>query len=378
MIITLSTVLNIVFFSGIATLSLNYIITKSEIVLKIGIQIVLFIIVMIMFRLFLPFELPSQNNINITKFWPDIYITFVKPVFAFAEMEWSLLSIMIIISIIGSIIFVLKLILSYIALKHTVNNFKIINKSAVNRVVDKINSKYKKQVCFNVVSSSQVKSPFIFGLLNPIIILPEIELSVDEWYYILSHEMAHYYFKDLWIRFICELLQAIYWWNPFVYLLRNQLIKIQELRVDSVVINKLEEFQKMEYLECLIRIARLQSDIYRMHWVAAFNSDCEDDIANRIEAIFEYAKGSEIKNKRTIKYMLIGLVLVLIIFLMPNFIIFEPYAITDEHAEGTYEINETNSYLIQNDDGTYDVYVEQEYVGTVTEIFDENLIIYNE
>jgi len=75
---------------------------------------------------------------------------------------------------------------------------------------------------------------------------------------------------------------------------------------------------------------------------------------------------------------LIGLVLVLIIFLMPNFIIFEPYAITDEHAEGTYEINETNSYLIQNDDGTYDVYVEQEYVGTVTEIFDENLIIYNE
>ncbi len=378
MIITLSTVLNIVFFSGIATLSLNYIITKSEIVLKIGIQIVLFIIVMIMFRLFLPFELPSQNNINITKFWPDIYITFVKPVFAFAEMEWSLLSIMIIISIIGSIIFVLKLILSYIALKHTVNNFKIINKSAVNRVVDKINSKYKKQVCFNVVSSSQVKSPFIFGLLNPIIILPEIELSVDEWYYILSHEMAHYYFKDLWIRFICELLQAIYWWNPFVYLLRNQLIKIQELRVDSVVINKLEEFQKMEYLECLIRIARLQSDIHRRHWVAAFNSDCEDDIANRIEAIFEYAKGSEIKNKRTIKYMLIGLVLVLIIFLMPNFIIFEPYAITDEHAEGTYEINETNSYLIQNDDGTYDVYVEQEYVGTVTEIFDENLIIYNE
>lgn len=378
MIITLSTVLNIVFFSGIAILSLNYIITKSEIVLKIGIQIVLFIMVMIMFRLFLSFELPSQNNINITKFWPDIYITFVKPVFAFAEMEWSLLSIMIIISIIGSIIFVLKLILSYIVLKYTVSNFKTINNFAVNRVVDKINSEYKKQVCFNVVSNSQVKSPFIFGLRNPIIILPEIELSVDEWYYILSHEMAHYYFKDLWIRFICELLQAIYWWNPFVYLLRNQLIKIQELHVDSVVINKLAEFQKMEYLECLIRIARLQSDIHRRHWVAAFNSDCEDDIANRIKAIFEYAKGSEVKNKHAIKHVLIGLALALSIFLMPNFIIFEPYAITDEHAEGTYEINETNSYLIQNDDGTYDVYVNDEYVGTVTEIFDDSLTIYNE
>lgn len=378
MTITLSTVLNVVFFSGIAILFLNYIITKSEIVLKIGIQIVLLIMVMIIFRLFLPFELPSQNNINVTKFWPDIYITFVKPIFTFASIEWSLLSIMIIISIIGSMICVLKLILSYIALKYTVSNFKTINDSAVNRVVDKINSESKKQVCFNVVSSSHVKSPFIFGLRNPSIILPEIELSVDEWYYILSHEMAHYYFKDLWIRLICELLRAIYWWNPFVYLLRNQLIKIQELHVDSAVINKLAEFQKMEYLECLIRIARLHSDIHSRHWVAAFNSDCENDIANRIEAIFEYAKGGEVKNKRAIKHVLIGLVLVLSIYFMPNFIIFEPYGITDEHAEGTYEINETNSYLIQNDDGTYDVYVDREYVGTVTEIFDETLKIYNE
>ena len=378
MIITLSTVLNIVFFSGVAILSLNYIITKSDFVLKIEIQIVLLIMVMIMFRLFLPFELPTQNNINVTKFWPDIYIIFVKPIFVFAEMEWSLLPIMIIISIIGSIIFVIKLILSYIALKHTVSNFKTINNPAVNQVVDKINSEYKKQICFNVVSSSQVKSPFILGLLNPIIILPEIELSVDELYYILSHEMAHYYFKDLWIRFICELLQAINWWNPFVYLLRKQLIKIQELHVDSVVINKLSEFQKMEYLECLIKIARLQSDIHRTYWIAAFNSDCEDDIANRIEAIFEYTKGSEVKNKRAIKHVLVGLVLVLSIFLMPNFIIFEPYAIADEHIEGTYEINEANSYLIQNNDGTYDVYVDQKHVGTVTEIFDNSLVIYNE
>lgn len=378
MTITLSTVLNIVFFSGVAILLLNCIMAQSEIVLKFGSQIVLLIMIMIMFRLFLPFELPSQNNINITRFWPDIYITFVKPVFAFTGVKWSLLSIMIIISIIGSIICVLKLILSYITLRYTVNNFKPINDSAVNRVVDEINSKYKKPVCFNVVSSSQVKSPFIFGLRKPFIILPEIELSVDEWYYIMSHEMAHYYFKDLWIRFVCELLQAIYWWNPFVYLLRNQLTKIQELHVDSVVINKLAEFQKMEYLECLIRIARLQSDIPRRHWVAAFNSDCEDDIANRIKAIYKYATDCKVKNNHVIKRMLTGVVLVLTIFLMPNFIIFEPYAIADEHAEGTYEINEANSYLIQNEDGTYDVYVDRKYVGTVTEIFDESLIIYNE
>lgn len=138
------------------------------------------------------------------------------------------------------------------------------------------------------------------------------------------------------------------------------------------------EFQKLNCLEFLIRIARLQSNIHTRHWIAAFNSDCEDDIVKRIEAIFEYAKGSEVKKKRAIKHVLIGLFLVLYVFLMPNFFIFEPCAIADEHAEGTCEINETNSYLIQNNDGIYDVYVNQECVGIVTEIFEENLIIYNE
>lgn len=378
MIITLSTVLNIVFFSGIVILSLNSIITKSDIILKMGIQIVLLIMVLTMFRLFFPFVLATQNNINITKFWPDIYNVFVKSIFIFAGMEWSLLSIMVTISIIGSIIFVLKLILSYIVLKLTVSNFKTINNPTVNRIVTKINSEYKRQGCFHVVSSSQVKTPFIFGLRNPTIIVPEIELSVDEWYYILSHEMAHYYFKDLWIRFICEILQTIYWWNPFVYLLRKQLIKVQELHVDLIVINKLSEFQRLNYLECLIRIARLQSNVHKRRWGAAFNSDCEDDIANRIKTIFEYAKDSEVKNKRAIKHMLIGLVLVLSMFVIPNFIIFEPYAIADEHIGETYEINEANSYLIQNNDGTYDVYGDRKYVGTETEIFDGSLAIYNE
>ncbi|WP_092472491.1 M56 family metallopeptidase [Desulfotruncus arcticus] len=51
---------------------------------------------------------------------------------------------------------------------------------------------------------------------------PKIELSEEEWYYILSHEVAHYYHGDLWIKIVTEFLHIIYWWNPFVCLLKNR------------------------------------------------------------------------------------------------------------------------------------------------------------
>jgi len=375
MTVTFSTIINMVLFNGVAILLLKYVIANSEIVLKIGVRVVMLLMVMILLRQFIPFELPSQNIINITRIWPKIYIAFVKPVFAFAGTEWSPFSIMLIVSIMGSILSIVKLFISYISLRYTVNNFEPVNDSTVNRIVDEINSEYRKKVYFKVVKSNQVKSPFIFGLCRPFIILPEMNLSEDEWHYVMRHEMSHYYFKDLWIRFACEILQSLYWWNPFAYLLRKQMTKIQELRVDSTVIEKLGKLQKMEYLECLIKVARQRSDARRKRWVASFNSDCEENVTNRIDAIFEYTKEHKIRNSHIFKR--VGFILALVIFLTPNFIIFEPYAIAKEHEEGTYEIKNTNSYLIQNDDGTYDVYVDNIHIATVTEVFDESLKIYN-
>lgn len=49
------------------------------------------------------------------------------------------------------------------------------------------------------------------------------------------------------------------WWNPFVYLLRNQIANMLELRVDYKVVSQLEEEQALEYMKCLIKMARLNA-----------------------------------------------------------------------------------------------------------------------
>ena len=364
-------------FSATAILFLTYILSRISITSKKGFAFFSFIIVIIMLRLFLPFEFPSQNNVNITKIWPDIYIMFVRSRFVFARREWSLLSLLIIISIMGSIICMIRLILSYISISRVLIKYETVKNDTIDELVIRINNESKQSVNFSLVNSPDITTPFIFGFRKPIIVLPQIELSEDEWYYILSHEMTHYYHKDLWLRLACEFLHVVYWWNPLVSLLRKQIIKFQELRTDTTVIQKLDEIQKLDYLQCLVKIAKLQY-VHKETWIAAFES--ESEISKRIKTLLRSSKELPSGKKHRFVNAFIAVIMILITLLLPNFIIFEPCAPVPEEVmkeENAYDINSTNSYLRLNEEGTYDVYVNDEYKGTVTQIFDDSLKIIN-
>ncbi|MCH5249047.1 MAG: M56 family metallopeptidase [Lachnospiraceae bacterium] len=373
--ISFSAVINTLLFSTIAILSLSYLIANLDIISKQYFYFLFFIILMIMLRLFLPFELPFQNNINITKIWPDIYVTFIKQNSIFSGDNLSLLSMTIPISIVGSIICMTKFILSYFIITHKIHKYQTVNNNTLYKLVKIINDGWNKTTQFSLVSNKEISTPFIFGLQKPTIALPELELSDDEWYYILSHEMSHYYNKDLWIRFACELLQTIYWWNPFIYILRKQIIKIQEIYIDTTIINKLNEIQKLNYLECLIKIAKLQP-IRKYKWIATFNNKME--LKNRIEILLANSNKQSIEKKHKLVNRFITFILIIFTLFLPNIIIFEPYHIPDEILENTFTINAVNSYLILNENGTYDLYTNGEYITTVNMIFDENLEIFND
>lgn len=374
--ITFSTIVNTILFSGVAILLLEYVISKKEILLRIGISAVLFLMMILMIRFFLPIELPIQRNIDVKKVWPDIYVSFVIPRFLFWGNEWSILNILTVISIVGSIFFVVKLVCSYHFLSVAINKYDMVSDPIIIENINKINATFKKPKIFKVVEWSHIDSPIIFGLYKPCIILPKIDLLEEEWFYVLSHEMSHFYFKDLWIRVTCQLLQAIYWWNPFIYLLRNQITKVQELRVDSAVIKHLEEIKKLEYLECLIKVAKLQVKHERMSYVAAFSSDSENEVSKRIHSIYQFINGNQRSFKSSVKSVVIGLLLILSIFVIPNFFIVEPFSRDEDDIEGTYTAEEI--YLIQKSDGTYDFYANDVYIGTITELHEKFVNIYNE
>ena len=379
MIITFATILNIVLFSSIAILLLNFIISKNKIILEIGTHTMLICMIMILFRLFFPFELSLHNSIYITRIWPDVYVRIVRPTFSFAGIEWSIWFILIAVSVTGSCLFLVRLIVSYIKIMSVITTYEKINKIEIIQLVNAINASHKKQRNFNLVMSRSAISPFAFGLFKPYIVLPDMNFSKNDLEHILRHEMMHHYSKDLWIRFICELICALYWWNPFSYLLRSQINRIQELHIDLEIMNNLNESQKLEYVECLIDFTKHYSSKHKERLLTAFNHNSGNTMLNRFKTIVDYLDKPNQKSRQTLRSTLLTFALVISIFVLPNFIILEAKALPEniEELEGTFSINQGNSFFILNDDGTYDLYLGGQYLITVTEAFDDSLKIYS-
>jgi hypothetical protein len=66
--------------------------------------------------------------------------------------------------------------------------------------------------------------------------LPDGRLRCDsDLALILTHELAHLKRHDHWIRLIESLVSSIYWWNPLVWFIREQLHQSEDLCCDSWV-----------------------------------------------------------------------------------------------------------------------------------------------
>ena len=373
--ISFRTVVNILFFSAIAIALLCFMIDRTRIMSGKNYFFFSFIIIMIMLRLFVPCEiLGVQNNVYITRIYPDVYLFMTRPFSTFLGIEWSITSILLIVSLVGSIVCAIKLFLSYFGISHALKRYRTIEDEIIKRLIAAINRELGKNAAFRVVQSKEIAAPFLFGLRYPVIALPEVTLSEEEWYYILSHEMAHYYHRDLWLRFVCEILHIIYWWNPFVYLLRRQLVVFQERHIDAVVTRRLDESRMLDYLSCLVKVAGSQFIVYSDNWIAEFNHKTE--LQDRIKRLLDLQGKKSIGKKYCAVNVLMVTLLIIFTLFLPNLVTLEPNG-GIPLEEGEFILTPENAYLILNEEGKYEIYADGEYKFTSSQILEDTLHIYN-
>lgn len=107
-----------------------------------------------------------------------------------------------------------------------------------------------------VYLSHSLVSPCIIGVINPIIILTEnIIQDPKATRFALIHEMVHYKQKDNIIRFFENILCAIYWFNPLVWLAAHSARNDAELACDSIVLKKIRPSEHYNYCLTLLSIA---------------------------------------------------------------------------------------------------------------------------
>ena len=88
---------------------------------------------------------------------------------------------------------------------------------------------------YSIFASSVLNgSPFVAGLLSPIIYIPSHLsecLSRKEYEAVLAHEIEHIRNRDVFIRFVLDIITSIFWWIPTKWL-RNRIEEGQEISCD--------------------------------------------------------------------------------------------------------------------------------------------------
>ncbi|MBP1989361.1 M56 family metallopeptidase [Paenibacillus eucommiae] len=137
----------------------------------------------------------------------------------------------------------------------------------------------------NIFETDRIDTPFVFGLIRPKIYVP-VNLSANEWPYILAHEQTHIQRWDYLVKPFSFLVLIVHWFNPIMWLSFVLMSKDMEMSCDENVIKKMGMDSKGGYSNSLLSISVKRSGLH-MGSPLAFG---ESHIKSRITNILSYRK----------------------------------------------------------------------------------------
>lgn len=248
---------------------------------KFGSNSLIIVYILCIFRILVPLELPFTKELCFPKImnWWNHYL----------YLQVNDTSIKYI-----HIICCVCLIIAFILLLHFfLFYFKIVNvikflPDSTNKNIDKYISMYSenKRIKYYIISKAVISSPIQFGFINPVILFPDISFNDIELMHICHHECTHIKNRDNLLKTITKLMTCIFWWNPFCYLLLNEINRLQEYNCDYIVTNNLSQSEKASYLETLLKVYS-SSNSSPFHASISFfaYSKKQDVIVNRFKLV---------------------------------------------------------------------------------------------
>ena len=229
----------------------------------------------------------------------------------------------------------------------------------IRAVIERINKDYGKAQHFKVLLVPEMRSPAIYGLVQPKILMPGNRYTEKELNFILRHEMMHFYHRDMLVKVLCEVLCIIYWWNPIVYLLRKIIARVIEINVDCRLTAGLSDEEKIEYLECIVKSMK-EGARPRTGMMIMFASQRGSAMKQRFHCILD---NHWLDKGRKGVYITVSSCLLFLASI--SFIVEADYGVD---IPGTFDCpSPETSYFIESDRG-YELYIEGEWMGWVKEI----------
>ena len=167
-----------------------------------------------------------------------------------------------------------------------VSDIKILN--LLSDCEEKLKIKTRVELSCNPL----IASPMLIGFFRPRIILPVGEWEDKELSYIFVHELIHYKQRDMFYKWLMQIVVCAHWFNPFVYLLEKEVNKSCELSCDEKVISILNEKAKREYGDTLISFLK-SNNLYKSSLASVTLTEGAEQLKERLGAIMKFRKKSK-------------------------------------------------------------------------------------
>jgi bla regulator protein blaR1 len=157
-----------------------------------------------------------------------------------------------------------------------------------------------------VRSSAAVREPGIFGIINPVLLLPRdmhSQLTPEQLAAVLAHECAHLRRRDNLTAAVQMLVQIAFWFHPLVWWIGRKLLQERERACDEAVLDAGHD--RVAYATAIIDVCR-QLCSPRAMCVAGVSST---DLTRRIEDILSARLGASPSTVGT-SVLVVGIVVI--------------------------------------------------------------------
>src|SRR5690606_29204229 len=136
-----------------------------------------------------------------------------------------------------------------------------------------------------LAESSRITSPIVIGVLKPMILVPTgmlTGLSTEQLETIFLHELAHIRRYDYLANVVQSLMECIFFFNPFMWMLSGIVRREREYCCDDFVLK--HHSSRRAYARALTRLAEIR--LARQALGVALGDD-KHELLNRIKRIME-------------------------------------------------------------------------------------------
>lgn len=196
-----------------------------------------------------------------------------------------------------SLIWLFGMLLSFFLKVNDYRNFKSYIMADRRKVTDEktvallenVRRKLKVEEHISLYTNPLAASPAIIGIREPFVILPESGIDENQLPFVLHHELIHLKRKDLWYKWLFQLVICIHWFNPLLYLFGKKLNMDCELSCDERVVSVLGEQERKVYGNVLLDAAELKMK-YKNNVLSTTLVEDKRNLKERLSGIIHYKK----------------------------------------------------------------------------------------